>query len=273
MTDNSNKLALSPAADPSKTQPGPPQSLTYTLPSNVGPTDIGGLIGKGAQGLKKTITGAWRMYEMNQKSENKVDEPKPSLRIVLKESDESVEAEIISSSMAMRKLAKRSLDNHVEEFCSVRTLQSYTFVAECHHHLLGQLIGKKASGLTRLLESVYNTGGESQFIKPGDIETAKTARLRIKELDFDNAKAVREFVKGRRNTSFVGWPPEDDDDDEFISHISLTVTFKHGSKPFEEIDSYRGNLQSLIADRIQEIMSNHSDEMEEIEKCLGNSSD
>ena len=245
-------------------------SLTYTLPSNVKPTDIGGLIGKGAMGLKKTITGAWRMYEMNQKSENKVDEPKPTLRIVLKESDESVEAEIISSSDAMRKLAKRSLDNHVKEFCSNRTLQPITFVAECHHHLLGQLIGKKASGLTRLLEAVY-TGGGAQFITPGDHETAKTARLRIKELDFDNAKAVREFVKGRRNTSFVGWPPEDDD--EFISHISLTVTFKHGSKPFEEIDSYRGNLQSLIADRIQEIMSNHDDEMEEIEKCLGNSSD
>jgi hypothetical protein len=254
-------------------------SLTYALPSNVTPTDIGGLIGKGAMGLKKTITGAWRMYEMNQKSENKVDEPKPTLRIVLKENSgpdvpadrlDTVDVEIISSSTVMQKLAKRSLDKHVEEFCSMRTLQPITFVAECHHHLLGQLIGKKASGLTRMLESVY-TGSGSQFIKPEDHETAKTARLRIKELDFDNAKAVRGFVKGRNNTNFVGWPPEDDD--EFISHISLTVTFKHGSKPFEEIDSYRENLQGIIADRIQEIMSKHEEEMEEIDKCLGNSSD
>jgi hypothetical protein len=245
-------------------------SLTCTLSDTVSPSDIGGLIGMGAQGLKKVISQAWRMYEMNQKSDKKIDESKPSLRIIMKEAGEGVEAEIMSSSEAMRKLAKLSLDNHVKEFCSNRTLQSYTFVSDFPHHLLGQLIGKKASGLNRMLEGVY-TGGGGRFIKPSDIETAKTARLRIKELDFDSTKALREFVKGRRNTCFVGWPPEDDD--EYIDHISLTVTFKHGSKPFEEIVSYRECLQGLITDRIQEIKDQHDEEMEEIEKCLGHSSD
>ena len=66
-------------------------SLTYELNGRndltVGPSDIGLIIGKGASGLKRVISGSWTMYERLQSSDRKVDEEKPKLRIVLKDHD------------------------------------------------------------------------------------------------------------------------------------------------------------------------------------------
>jgi len=252
---------------PSDTQ----QSLTYLLSGRSGlevtTGDIGGIIGKGAQGLKKTITASWSMYEQVQKSDKKVDEKKPTLRIVLKETSEGgVEAEIISPSETMRKLAQLSLDNHLKAFFSTKSLQSYTFVSDFPHNCLGQLIGKKASGLNRILKEVY-TGNSNSSIVTEDIDTAMTARLRIKELDFESVKDLSEFVKNRRNTVFIGWPPEDDE--EYTDHISLTVTFNREAEPFQDLTTYLQCLQSLITDRIQQIKDQHESQMEEINECLG----
>jgi hypothetical protein len=249
---------------------GTQQSLNYPLSGRSGlevtKGDIGGIIGKGAQGLKKTITAAWSMYEQVQKSDKKVDEKKPTLRIVLKETSEGVEAEIISSSETMRKLAQLSLDNHLKAFFSTKSLQSYTFVSDFPHSCLGQLIGKKASGLNRILKDVYTGNSNSSIVKE-DIDTAMTARLRIKELDFESVRDLSEFVKTRRNTVFIGWPPEEDE--EYTDHISLTVTFDREAKPFVDITTYIQCLQSLITDRIQQIQAQHESQMDEINECLG----
>ena len=58
----------------------------------VHPSDVGALIGKGASGAKKCISGAWKMYEKLQSSKNPVKENKPTLRIIfhpLKEEQEN----------------------------------------------------------------------------------------------------------------------------------------------------------------------------------------
>ena len=47
--------------------------------------DIGGIIGKGGQGLKGVIKAAWTMYERVQASEKRIEEEKPKVRILLKE--------------------------------------------------------------------------------------------------------------------------------------------------------------------------------------------
>jgi len=249
-------------------------SLTYTLPSNVKPTDIGGLIGKGAQGLKKTIKDAWQMYEQVQKSKNKIEEDKPTIRIVLKETEEEkVEVEIISPSETMRKLAQLSMDNHLKSFVSTKKLQSYTFVAEMPHHLLGQLIGKKASGLQRLLQdAIYpNERGKHQkdnpLIDASDIDTALTARIRINELKFTTVKDLSEFVKKRHNTNFIGWPLEEDD--EYTDHISITVTFDPKAKPFKEYEIYQERVRDVVSERLEAIKQTDTDRMDEINQALG----
>jgi hypothetical protein len=240
------------------------KNLAYQL-EGAAETDIGGLIGKGAMGLKKVISGTWRKYDQVQNSENKVEEEKPTLRIILKESDGNVEAEIVSPSETMQKLAQLTLNHHVKEFIKSKSLHSYSFVAEMPHHLLGQLIGKKASGLNRLLNDVCATN--KQLIDPEDFETAKTARLRIKELDFDSVKSLNEFVEKRRNTSFIGWPPSEEDD--YTEHISLTVTFSPKAEPLVDYQTYREQLQEIIRSRVDSIVQQNEEQMVEINQALG----
>ena len=93
-------------------------SITYELNGrnghSVSPKDIGLIIGKGASGLKRVISGAWTMYERLQDSEKRVEEEKPKLRIVLKDHEEGIQVEIISESETMQKLAQKSLDKSIE---------------------------------------------------------------------------------------------------------------------------------------------------------------
>ena len=77
-------------------------SLSYELNGRNGLTvvkeDLGSIIGKGAQGLKKVLSESWAMYERVQASANRVEEEKPKMRILLKEHDEGVIAEIFTES-------------------------------------------------------------------------------------------------------------------------------------------------------------------------------
>ena len=93
-------------------------SLSYELNGRngveVSPSDIGLIIGKGASGLKRVISGAWTMYERLQSSDKRVEEEKPKLRILLKEHEGGISVEIVSASITMQKLAAKSLDRSVE---------------------------------------------------------------------------------------------------------------------------------------------------------------
>ena len=72
-------------------------SLSYELNGAL-KEDIGAIIGAGAQGLKKVIKESWDMYDRVQKTKNRVEEEKPKLRILLKDHEEGVTAEILSES-------------------------------------------------------------------------------------------------------------------------------------------------------------------------------
>ena len=239
-------------------------SASYTL-NGTKPSDIGGIIGKGASGLKKVISESWNMYEMFQKSEQKIDEPKPKLRIKLTESEDSVIAEIISDSESMRKFAKKRLDKNISEFHSKKSLRAHTFLAELPHHLIGNVIGGKAKNLKRILNNAIKDN-QTVIIHNDDIETAKTARLKINEKSFESTQDLIDFKKDKKNVSFLGWPPEPDD--EYTDHVAITVTFHPKAKPFKDYSLYIESLQSSLNDSIQFVTDKHEEQLEEIQECM-----
>ena len=86
------------------------------------------------------------MYERLQESENRVEEEKPKLRIVLKDHDEGINVEIISESETMQKLAQKSLARNISGMMKKRdrneSLKTEHFVVDYPERLLGKLIGK-----------------------------------------------------------------------------------------------------------------------------------
>ena len=237
---------------------------SFTL-NDTTPSDIGGIIGKGASGLKKVISESWNMYDMFQKSDKKIEEPKPTLRIRLNEDGESVIAEITSESEIMRKFAKNRLNKGVSDFHAKKSLRPHTFLAELPHHLLGKVIGNKARNLKRVLDNAIKENRQIS-IHEDDVETARTARLRIESPSFDSTQEIIDFKNKRKNITFLGWPPEPDD--ECVDHISITVTFHPQSNPFKDYALYIERLQSALNDSIQYVTEKHEEQMEEIQECM-----
>jgi len=245
-------------------------SLTYELNGRNDITvlkeDIGSIIGFKAQGLKKVISESWTMYDRVQASENRVDEQKPKLRIVLKDHEEGVSAEIVSASPTLQKLCQRTLDKHLTTIQQQRQNGSNELVIEFPQRLMGMIIGKGGSGLKRILkDALYQD--EQVMIDQSDIETAQSARLRIKELKMSSSKEIIDYVDQRFNRSFLGWPPTEEDDYE--EHISITVSFDRKAKPFSDKQLYVERLSSVITTRTLQIMNDDEDQMEEINDCLG----
>jgi len=254
-------------------------SLSYELNGHNGLTvlkeDMGSIIGKGAQGLKGVIQRTWTMYDRVQASEKRIEEEKPKVRILLKDHDEGVTAEIHSESETMRKLAQRSLGNHVESCMKKKSLGTKEFIVEYPERLLGMLIGKKGEGLNRILkDTIYQD--KKIVIHRDDVETARTARLRVSQLgvgkdDQGCSKNIIEFVEQRSNRSFLGWPPSEDD--KYEQHITLTLTFDRNAKSFTDQQLYIERLSGVITERVQQIMNQDEEQMDEINECLGFDSD
>ena len=252
-------------------------SLTYELNGrngvSVDGSDIGFIIGKGASGLKRVISGAWTMYERLQESDKRIEEEKPKLRIVLKDHDEGISVEIISESETMRKLAQKSLDKSIEFMKKKRlheTLKTENFLVEFPERLLGKLIGKSGANLKRLQNDIIYQEKKIQIDKE-DVATAKTARIRVDSLDAERdeegkSKNILEKSK-ENNTSFLGWPPSPDDDYEH--HIKLTLSFKRDAKPFKDKSLYMEKFSEVVMERINQIKEEDSDQMDEINECLG----
>ena len=253
---------------------------TADIPNGrVAPAQVGALIGKGAQGAKGCISRSWKNYARVQGSVNKVQEERPSLRIVFHPQKNETEGnetypdqvwiEIVSESSTLQKLAHMVVKSHCQAIVAQNTLNSQEYLIEFPHRLIGQIIGKKASGLNRILTSAIREDSNT-MIDPGDIETAQTARLRI---DFGgratdvSSQSTIDYVEERENRSFLGWPPSPEDD--LVEHISITVTFSRNATPFNDIDTYSDRLRAVITDRIEQIVSKDEDQMDEINECLG----
>ena len=252
-------------------------SLTYELNGrnghSVSPKDIGLIIGKGASGLKRVISGAWTMYDRLQDSDKRVEEEKPKLRIVLDDHEEGIRVEIISESETMRKLAQKSLDKSIELMSKKRlhdSLKTEHYLIDFPERLLGKLIGKGGANLKRLQNDIIYEDKKVQ-IEKDDVMTAKTARIRVDTLGVepdDEGKSKNIIGKGEEpNTTFLGWPPSLDDD--FEHHIKISLSFKRDAKPFTNKALYQERFTKAVMDRISQIKEEDSDQMDEINECLG----
>ena len=74
------------------------------------------------------------------------------------------------------------------------------------------------------------------MINRDDLETAKTARIRVDSLDAkpdSDGKSKNILEKGKaKNTTFLGWPPSDDDDYDII--LNLLSLFKRDAEAFKD---------------------------------------
>tara|TARA_A200000113_G_scaffold810_1_gene873 strand:+ start:37 stop:807 length:771 start_codon:yes stop_codon:yes gene_type:complete len=252
-------------------------SITYELNGrnghSVSPKDIGLIIGKGASGLKRVISGAWTMYERLQESEKRVEEEKPKLRIILKDHEAGIQVEIISESETMQKLAQKSLDKSIEFMAKKRlhdSLKTENYLIDFPERLLGKLIGKSGQNLKRLQNDIIYEDKKVQIHKD-DVATAKTARIRVDSLGAepdDEGKSKDIVEKGKeQNSTFLGWPPSQDD--EYEHYIKLTISFKRDAKPFKDKSLYTERFTKVVMDRISQIKDEDSDQMDEINECLG----
>lgn len=251
-------------------------SLTYELNGrnghSVSPKDIGLIIGKGASGLKRVISGAWTMYERLQDSGKRIDEEKPKLRIILKDHEEGIQVEIISESETMQKLAQKSLDNSIEFMVKKRiheSLKTEIYLIDFPERLLGKLIGKSGQNLKRLQNDIIYEDKKIQIHKD-DVAVAKTARIRVDSLGAEpdeDGKSKNIITEAGQNSSFLGWPPSQDDD--FEHYIKLTLSFKRDAKPFTDKALYTERFTKVVMERITQIKSEDSDQMDEINECLG----
>ena len=239
-----------------------PNSSSFVLKS-VTPSDIGGIIGKKAVGLRKIISESWTMYDMYQKTDKAIEEPKPKLsfRIEKNEEDESVIATIFTESTIMKKFSKKKLEDHIQSFISKKSLIPHTFCVDFPHHLLGSLIGKRASNIKNIVQKAIYDENKSLLIHKDDISTAESARLIVKEKSFNDINLILK----KNNSSYLGWPPnENDEDDEYIS---ITVTFSN-SNPFKDYSGYIQSIQESINESIQNIKSRHEADLQEINDCI-----
>lgn len=246
-------------------------SLTYELNGRnnfpLEKSDIGLIIGKQATGLKRVISNTWLYYERLQNSDKRVEEQKPKLRIVLKDHDEGITSEIISESTTIQKLAQLSLDKHIAFIMSKRVNLPKELIIEYPHRLLGKLIGKKASGIKKLIsDSIEKASAED--ISENDLEIAKTTRISIKEIDIqsENSEKIIEYAKQKSNRTFIAWPPEPDD--KYKDHISFLISFKRDMKPFDDQDEFIRIIEKSIINKISEILEKDEEDLDEINKCL-----
>ena len=243
-------------------------SYSFVLKS-VTPSDIGGIIGKNAVGLRKIISESWAMYDKYQKTDKAVEEPKPKLSFKIeksKDDENSVTAIIFTESTIMKKFSKKKLEDNIQSFISKKSLIPHTFCVDFPHHLLGSLIGKGASNIKRIVNHSIYDENKSLLIHEDDISTAESARLIVKEKSF---KDIQVILK-KKNSSYLGWPPDENDDED--EYISITVTFRSNSKPFKDYSGYLQSIQDSINESIQDIKSRHESDLQEINDCIDNMS-
>ena len=174
---------------------------------NVTENDIPALIGKGGSSIKSVKNNAWRIYTSLQKSERKVDEPKPKLRIELRtaENANSVDASgcmaiIHSQSETMIKIAKKCLEDYVKSYVHKKTTAPLSFAIEFPHDLIGLLVSrlrgsKRGDGLIQSVVSLSENVGEAvpeSAMESTDIATFRRSRFWIKEM---NVSSVEELQK------------------------------------------------------------------------------
>jgi len=211
------------------------------------------MIGKGGIGMKKNVVfPSWKMYEEFQKSDEKVEEDKPSLFVGLSEGeDDSVEATIKTSSEMMQKFAtycvtKYANDSH-QKSQKKKNEQVHTLLAPVPHSSIGLLVGRQGC----VLKSITSDAIESFNGSPDEKSKAEKSFVKIDPCSYESITDLNKMVRGNEAMSFLGWPPEEGDEDEYVS---IRISNYMSSEPF--LDFYT-EFNSFIDEKIKSINSQH----------------
>ena len=252
---------------------------------NVTENDIPALIGKGGSSIKSVKNNAWRVYTSLQKSERKVDEPKPKLRIELRtaenssSTDDSADASgcvsiIHSQSETMIKIAKKCLEDYVKSYLHKKKKfpLSLCFALEFPHDLIGLLVSrlrgsKRGNGLIQSVISLSENVGEAlpeSAMAPTDIATFRRSRFWIKEM---NVRSVEELEKVlSRGTHFIGWAPGPNHDLKDL--ISIRITFPRDCEPLKNREVLIERLEDVIARFAGDIKAQKARDTETMDAAL-----
>ena len=230
---------------------------------NVTEHDIPALIGKGGSSIKSAKNNAWRIYTSLQKSERKVDEPKPKLRIELRtaenagSTDDSADASgcvaiIHSQSETMIKIAKKCLEDYVKAHVSKKKTYplSLCFALEFPHDLIGLLVSrlrgsKRGNGLIQSVISLSENVGEAvpeSAMEPTDIATFRRSRFWIKEMNMSSVEELQKVLS--KGVHFIGWAPGPNHDLKDL--ISIRVTFPRNCEPLKTREVLIERLEDVI---------------------------
>ena len=230
---------------------------------NVTENDIPALIGKGGSSIKSVKNNAWRVYTSLQKSERKVDEPKPKLRIELRtaensgSTDDSDDASgcvaiIHSQSETMIKIAKQCLEDYVKSYVHKKKKfpLSLCFALEFPHDLIGLLVSrlrgsKRGDGLIQSVISLSENVGEAlpeSAMESTDIATFRRSRFWIKAMNVSSVEELQKVLS--RGIHFIGWAPGPNHDLKDL--ISIRVTFPRDCEPLKNREVLIERLEDVI---------------------------
>ena len=224
--------------------------------------DIPRLIGKGGSGMKRNvISPSWSMYEEHIKSKS-IDEEKPKLFVGLEEKDEVVVVTIKTESDIMKKFAEFNFKKYVDKLIAQnekkKEFNVYTIYAPCPHIRVPQLIGRSGKTIMHLRNiTTDNLNFDDQTLK-----NAKKSFIKVNPYNYDSISEFNQMVRQNENKSFMGWEPDEGDDDEYVS---IVISNKLSEEDMEEfVDEFK----SVLSEKISDIKDKHSRVMNDIDEAL-----
>jgi predicted PilT family ATPase len=226
------------------------------------PEDIPRFIGKGGSGMKNNvIVPSWRMYDEHIKSKD-IEEEKPRLFVGINDSEGTVVATIKTESEIMRKFADHNLKKYIAKVGNAKEKRSgisvHTLFVVCPHGKVPVLIGRGGS-VTKKMRG--EASGSSNFSEENKIIADKSF-IKINPYKYDSISQMNQMVRQDETKSYIGWEPEESDDDEFIS-VEISNRLKG-----EDFDTYVGEFKEVLNEKVRTTLLHHSRMMSDIDEAL-----
>ena len=93
-------------------------------------------------------------------------------------------------------------------------------------------------------------------------KNAKKSFIKVNPYNYDSISEFNQMVRQNENKSFIGWEPDEGDDDEYIS---IVISNKLSEKEMEEfVDEFK----SFLGEKLSDIKDKHSRVMNDIDEAL-----
>lgn len=214
---------------------------------------------------KNVLTKAWTSFDLYKEKEG-IEGTVPKLFILLETDAEGVFATIKTESDKMMKFAQFHLNKYQEEFRVPEKKMVYTFYAAFPHRCIPQLIGRQAATISKM-----RTGAISNMDEDTDPEQLRRCETSYLKVDPFNLRGeFSEFMESVRSSgraTFVGWPPEEEEE-----IVKIFVSSIASKEPFDDFIAYLADeideVTKGICERQQRFDSQKEDELKECYEAL-----